>query len=237
MRGDNLFMKDVLISLFSGIIGVILTICYQHFFSSPQSFTFIYNGEKMVVTESTYTELIEENENLYRELSEIKSKQNEIYRQDDDTFDITNNIPLDTPLTSLEYFSRNGNVQTDYSMDSKNNYDTTYPYCITPFDDGEVFIEYNINGEYTNLYGEIYVTRHARFINPEYFTWDLATFTIYGDDIPLYSHTGFTTKDEPIFVEVNITGVKFLKIYFKDAHYYDTGMSESLIGFGNPMIN
>lgn len=220
----------------SGLIGIFITIGYQHFFSPPQSFTFIYNGEEMVVTESSYTELVEENEILYKELLDTKDELNELQTHDDNSLDNINNEQLNTPLTSLEYFSRNGNVQINYSMDCKNNYDTAYPYCITPFDNGEVFIEYNINGEYKNLSGEIYVTKRARFINPEYYTWDIATFAIYGDDIPLYYYTGFTTKDEPIEVDVDITGVKFLKIYFKDAHYYDTGMSESLIGFGNPMI-
>ena len=62
-------MKDVLISICSGLIGVLLTIGYQHFFGQPQSFTFIYNGEEMIVTESDYTELIEQNKTLQNENS------------------------------------------------------------------------------------------------------------------------------------------------------------------------
>lgn len=62
-------MKDILISIFSGLIGVLLTIVYQHFFGHPQSFTFIYNGEEMIVTESDYTELIEQNKTLQNENS------------------------------------------------------------------------------------------------------------------------------------------------------------------------
>lgn len=220
----------------SGLIGAIITIGFQYFHPTNSSFTFIYNGEEMVVTESSYTELVKENEILHKELLDVKNKLNELQAQSDDPFDKINNEHLSTPLTNFEYFSRNGNVQTDYAFDSKNNYDTVYPYCITPFDDGEVFIEYNIKGEYKNLSGEIYVTKRARFINPEFSSWDLATFTIYGDDMPLYTHTGFTPKDEPVIVDIDITDVKFLKIYFKNAHYYDTGMPESLIGFGNPMI-
>ncbi len=60
-------MKDVLISICSGLIGVLLTIGYQHFFGQTQSFTFIYNGEEMIVTESDYTELIEQNKTLQNE--------------------------------------------------------------------------------------------------------------------------------------------------------------------------
>lgn len=60
-------MKDVFISICSGLIGVLLTIGYQHFFGQPQSFTFINNGEEMIVTESDYTELIEQNKTLQNE--------------------------------------------------------------------------------------------------------------------------------------------------------------------------
>lgn len=66
-------MKEILISLFSGIIGVVLTIGYQHFFSPPQSFTFIYNDEEMVVTKSDYTEIIIENELLKDEVDKLSN--------------------------------------------------------------------------------------------------------------------------------------------------------------------
>lgn len=74
-------MKEIVISLFSGIIGVILTICYQHFFNSPQSFTLIYNGEEMVVTESIYTEIMEENSSLKNEIEITKKQINELQEQ------------------------------------------------------------------------------------------------------------------------------------------------------------
>lgn len=60
-------MKDVFISICSGLVGVLLTIGYQHFFGQPQSFTFINNGEEMIVTESDYTKLIEQNKTLQNE--------------------------------------------------------------------------------------------------------------------------------------------------------------------------
>lgn len=74
-------MKEIAISLFSGIIGVILTICYQHFFNPPQSFTFYYNGEEMVVTESDYTEIMEENESLKKQINENRNKISELEKQ------------------------------------------------------------------------------------------------------------------------------------------------------------
>ena len=67
-------MKNLLISLFSGIIGVLLTIGYQHFWAPPQSFTFIIDGEEVVVTQSEYMELVEQNEKLQDEFINLKSK-------------------------------------------------------------------------------------------------------------------------------------------------------------------
>lgn len=219
----------------SGLFGVIITLTYQHFFSYP--IVVNINGQEVAVTKSNYTDLVTENELLSMELLNAQDEIKKLQDTLNDENDTESSPKYDISLTSLDYFSRSGNVQTDYAFDNTDNYDIVYPSCITPFDDDEVFIEYNLSGnEYTNLSGTLYVTRRARFINPEYFTWNIATFTIYGDDIPLYTHTGFTTKDEPLPIDVDITGVKFLKIYFKDAHYYDTGMSESLIGFGNPTL-
>lgn len=235
-------MKDVWISLFSGIIGVLLTIGYQYFFSQPQSFTFVYDGQKVVVTESEYTKLVEENNVLYTKLLDAQNKLGQLQEQydtsdgqaDDKFIEMQYNIPL----TDLEYFSKEGRIFTNHTLDIEDNYNTVYPYCINPHDsdnDG-VFIEYYINGKYTNLSGTLYVTKGARSIESEDYIWDLATFSIYGDDKPLYTYTGFTKRDEPILVNVDITGVKFLKIYFKDASYFDSGIGHALIGFGNPIV-
>lgn len=71
-------MKELLISIFSGIVGVILTIGYQHFFTQAQSFTFIYNGKEMVVTESNYTEIMEQNNTLKNENEQLKQEYDKI---------------------------------------------------------------------------------------------------------------------------------------------------------------
>lgn len=56
----------------SGLLGSILTIVVNN----PHSITIIENGEKTVVTESSYLELVEENQNLQRELEDKTSAQN-----------------------------------------------------------------------------------------------------------------------------------------------------------------
>lgn len=58
------FLKNILEVTCSGILGVILTLVVQFLFVKPQSFTFIYDGNEVVATESTYTELISENNDL-----------------------------------------------------------------------------------------------------------------------------------------------------------------------------
>lgn len=57
-------MAEVFKVIFSGLFGVILTILYQHFLNPPQSFAFIYNGNEVLVTETEYVELVEENNSL-----------------------------------------------------------------------------------------------------------------------------------------------------------------------------
>lgn len=56
----------------SGLLGSILAVV----FNNPHSITIIENGEKTVVTESSYLELVEENQNLQQQLEERKSAQN-----------------------------------------------------------------------------------------------------------------------------------------------------------------
>lgn len=64
----------------SGIIGAILTMAFQYFVL-PQSFTFVYNGNKVVVTESTYMELATENDNLQKKLTAVQKELDEMKAQ------------------------------------------------------------------------------------------------------------------------------------------------------------
>ncbi len=73
-------MNKFMISICSGLLGVFITIGYQHYFAKPPSFTFIYNGEEIVVSESTYTGIIKENEKLKNELAELELQ---TYNSDD----------------------------------------------------------------------------------------------------------------------------------------------------------
>lgn len=81
---DEKFMNILKIGC-SGLVGVILTIGYQHFFSkSVQSITVIIDGKEAIVTEKDYSELYKQKTNLEnqlfnntQELDETKDKLNQ----------------------------------------------------------------------------------------------------------------------------------------------------------------
>lgn len=71
-------MKDILLSVFSGIAGIILTICYQHFFTSPSQFiTLNYQGEQMELDSSEFMKIIQEKEDLHLQLQELEKTYSE----------------------------------------------------------------------------------------------------------------------------------------------------------------
>lgn len=67
----------------SGIAGVVLTLLYQHFFAQPQSFAFIYNGNEIIVTESEYLELVEQNNQLKKDLFSLQEKIDQLNSTED----------------------------------------------------------------------------------------------------------------------------------------------------------
>lgn len=73
----------------SGIFGTVLTLTYQHFFQKNQTFTFIYNGKEVVVTESDFTELMNENNQLKKDLT---STQNELNSANSDLVSLTQQL-------------------------------------------------------------------------------------------------------------------------------------------------
>lgn len=71
-------MKEIIISIFSGVVGVILTIGYQHFFAPDPTIIVNVGGEEVEVTSSNYEELSIENESL-RNQNDLLSTQNTKY--------------------------------------------------------------------------------------------------------------------------------------------------------------
>ena len=74
-------MKKVLEVGFSGFLGVVLTLLVQYALDEPQTITFIYDGNEVVVTETEYVDLIEANKQLQEKLDLAQSDLKELQQQ------------------------------------------------------------------------------------------------------------------------------------------------------------
>lgn len=72
-------IKGILTVVCSGLLGVVISLVYQH--NTPQSFTFVMNGNEIVVTESSYASLLEENEQLKSDLNTAQGQISDITEQ------------------------------------------------------------------------------------------------------------------------------------------------------------
>lgn len=141
-----------------------------------------------------------------------------------------------TSLTSIGYFNKveriveasSGNL---FDNDNYGNYYSDLIYAGT----SEGMIEYRLDDNYTAFNTTLYVTGPATKEGHDHY-WDTATISVYGDDVLMYRIAGFTPKSAPQPVNLNIEGVKFLKITFDHACYYRHGMEEPLVALGNPML-
>lgn len=132
--------QQILLSVLSGLVGVLLTIGYQHFFAKPQSFTFVLNGEEVTLSQSDYLAQKEENEslqnkvsnlettnsNLTAEIESLNSQINELTNGLSDVPDVQfRNIELSIDGNSIPINSTNSSViinnRTYYADDFINN--------------------------------------------------------------------------------------------------------------------
>lgn len=69
-------MKEIIVSIFSGIVGVFLTIGYEHYFSQPQQQP--YTKEQINAIESTYFQLKESYITLENNFSALQDQYNQL---------------------------------------------------------------------------------------------------------------------------------------------------------------
>lgn len=128
--------KVFLSTIFSGIAGVIITIGYQHFFAINQSLVFIYNGEEVLVTESEYIELFEENADLNGKLNKLQLDYNEleisknvIQTQYNDVINQNNDLndKIDKLIEANSKFEK-------IDIDSNKQYNSVNLFSLKPFD-------------------------------------------------------------------------------------------------------
>ncbi len=96
-------MKKVIINLCSGLVGVILTLGYQHFFAPDPSFIFYINGKKVEVNEIDYTELISQNQSLQDELDELGEEYKKLEAETESLAD--ENLKNISELNAMPIFS------------------------------------------------------------------------------------------------------------------------------------
>lgn len=132
----------------SGLIGVFLTIGYQHFFTPSQSFTFIYNGEEMIVSESTYTDLIEENNVLKSELIETKQQIESLQSQMAVTESTYTKLVEENNALKNELIDAKQQVENLQSqIDKQNTFDDKNKFNDSEIDNNEI----TTNNEYADI--------------------------------------------------------------------------------------
>ena len=138
--------------------------------------------------------------------------------------------PGQRSLAGLDYFELESftvdNSGTDWYDD---NYGNVYTNTFFHRGVNTGFVEYFLDGKYSELAGTICV--YSQALNNGYGqTWDTATIRIYGDDQLLYSKCGgFDPKFKPMEILLNISGVEFLRIEMENNVYYDTGLDKQVI--------
>ncbi len=115
---------------------------------------------------------------------------------------------LPTFINEMDYLNKNDYISDNYSNLSDNT-GKTYKriYSIGGWG-GDSYAEYLINGNYTNFEGVAGVAYDER--DTEYSKF----FEVYGDGVLLYTSPTFKASVMPVSFNINVTGVKILKIYY-----------------------
>lgn len=226
-------MKEVLISLLSGIIGVLITIGYQHFLAPPQSFTFIIEGEEVEVTQSEYMELAEqlkEYENkitdLQNELDQYKeadrplnmdsSSDNNVKKDDRNSDEAVSIITLETFQGSESWW--NSSDAPSFRSFSDSNFIDTYG---NEYPDSYVSEHYYINGRnkfsptylldgnYSKCEGKIAWSKSDK--NRDGSIW----IEFYSEDELIYKTDPMVASDRALSFEFDVEGVEKLTVVKK----------------------
>lgn len=226
-------MKEIILSLFSGLIGVLLTIGYQHFLAPSQSFTFIIEGEEVVVTQSEYMELAQQLEEYESKITDLQ-KELEQYkdRTDDNTnADMGNDSGDKTvSITTLETFQ---GVETwwDYSdipnfrSISSYNFIDTYgnEYPDSNLAEHSYLREKNkftpvylLDGKYSKCEGMIAWPKSDK--NEEGSVW----IEFYSEDELIYQTDPMSASDRALSFAFSVEGIEKLTVVKKAAR--ETGI-------------
>lgn len=134
--------------------------------------------------------------------------------------EINSAIEAYTPvnLFDLEYFNAHQDFGVNGPYEEKDNYGNIYSssyYLETGISPCESWAEYNIDGKYSKLTGTFFLDFDYRTSE------DKQVFKVYGDGRELYTGS-VKAGDKPIQLNVDISGVRTLKIYYH-TDYYPSG--------------
>ncbi|MDR2649748.1 MAG: NPCBM/NEW2 domain-containing protein [Clostridiales bacterium] len=119
-----------------------------------------------------------------------------------------------TRLASLDYYSRSASLSLDHANEIQANTGDIYYdnfYCDKGFNyyTGRLSYSYLIDQQYTQMSGTVFLT---------YGMWDtkgIGKFNVYGDGELLYSSPDVISGFKPTVFDIDISGVKSLKIEFE----------------------
>ena len=115
---------------------------------------------------------------------------------------------LPTFMNEMDYLNKNDYISDNYSNLSDNTGKTYKRIYSVGGWGGDSFAEYLLNGNYTNFQGVAGVAYGER--DTEYSKF----FEVYGDGVLLYTSPTFKASAMPASFNINVTGVKILKIYY-----------------------
>lgn len=233
--------KNIIISALSGVVGVALTIGYQHFFAPPQSFTFIYNGKETVVTETEYIDLVNE---LSSTQELLKSAQNQLKNSKGENK--TNNdesalLLSDLKVSASRFFTQIQERSIEDTIGNKHKSGNLFEICAEDNEYG--YASFYLGGKYKKISGNISISDESETdngLNKQLESY-IEIYTKNGESYDLlYTSPILNRVSSPIelsSLNLNLTDCEWLEIrHYNNGIYYFYGPHSLKILLSDVMI-
>ena len=188
-----------------------------------------------IATEEAYVVIQnEENQTIKVSTDELVNKYNDLLKKynniiDESSTTIPNNTPVSAEkiyLNDLEYFNyqylgfpmsyETWDEYTDKDL-LGNTYSNALKFSVTGFGEGNyVFLEYFLDSKYSSFEGAISVLQESRASKGK------TVFIVYGDDKVIYKTDPFGPETLPTEFNIDVTGVKKLKIELRSQPVHES---------------
>lgn len=212
--------QNSIVSIVVALIGAIATILNGYLqkekgisegleIATEEAYVTIQNEENQIIKVST--------DELLNKYSDLLEKYNDIVAENSTTqTDNLSNSDKKIYLNGIEYFNYQhaghpmSYEQWDEYTDKDvigNTYANALKFSVTGLGEGNyVFLEYFLDSKYSSFEGAISVLQESRA------TKGKTIFIVYGDDEIIYKTSPFGPETLPIEFNIDVTGVKKLKI-------------------------